>query len=239
LKNVHGDLGKVICRLLLQQISYNEKNYFPADWRVAIDGCRSTVEPRRHDQDKRSFESGSHLPDHLQREGIIQSQGPILNDKKDGVWREYSNGNGQLTKVIEYKNGVVNGVNLSFGTNGMMASDEFIINGKPEGTRTLMNNMGRVRAIENYKNGDLHGSKKTFYDDGKIQEEGNWKNGQRDGVTKWYTAAGTTSLEHTYANGALQGPVKEYDSKEELPEWVSIKTTKRTGMAGVCRFLTR
>src|SRR6187401_1268759 len=56
--------------------------------------------------------------------GNITAQGTMLNGKRDGLWRLYSNGNGQLSQVSEYKDGEISGANILFGTNGMISSDE-------------------------------------------------------------------------------------------------------------------
>lgn len=145
--------------------------------------------------------------------GNITSQGTLQNGKREGMWRTYANGNGMLSQVSEYKNGIINGANILFGTNGMVLTDETFKDNKLNGTRTTMNNMGRVKTVETYTDGILNGSKKTFYEDGKPQEEGFWKNGQRDGLTRWFNAKGVVSLEYTYSNGILQGETREYNEK--------------------------
>jgi len=71
--------------------------------------------------------------------GNITVQGTELNGKREGLWRIYSNGNGQLSQVSEYKNGEISGANILFGSNGMMTTDETFRNKKLEGTRTKEN----------------------------------------------------------------------------------------------------
>ena len=161
--------------------------------------------------------------------GNITAQGTMINGKRNGVWRVYSNGNGMLTQISEYKDGVISGANITFGNNGMIASDETYKDNKLHGTRTLMNNMGRPKSVEPYTDGVLNGLKRTVYEDGKPQEEGNWKNGHRDGVTRWYNSKGLISLQYTYVNGVLQGPVKEYDDKGKIRRMGEYKDNNESG----------
>src|SRR6185295_9382223 len=87
--------------------------------------------------------------------GIMKSQGYMLNGKKEGAWREYSDGSGMISKIEEYKDGKKRGMTVTFTANGMIGSDETYMNDKLEGQRTVMNNGGRVKSVENYKNGIL------------------------------------------------------------------------------------
>src|SRR5690349_12117852 len=71
--------------------------------------------------------------------GTITAQGTLLNGKREGIWRAYANGNGQLSQISEYRQGEVEGASVLFNTNGMVAADETYRNNKLNGTRTLMN----------------------------------------------------------------------------------------------------
>jgi antitoxin component YwqK of YwqJK toxin-antitoxin module len=143
--------------------------------------------------------------------GTLKMQGYMLNNKKEGVWREYNEGSGMVTKMEEYRNGEKNGASMTFGPGGAVIADENYVNGKLSGHRTTYSNGGRMKSTEYYIDGKLNGVRKTYYDNSKMQEEGNWKNGERDGKTTWYLQSGTPSLEYTYKEGRLEGPTVSYD----------------------------
>ena len=145
--------------------------------------------------------------------GLLKMQGSRLEHKKNGVWREYNEGSGMITRLEEYKAGKKHGALLQFASNGTLLTDETYVNDVLQGYRTTYSNGGRVKTSEYYNDGKLNGPRKTYYDNSKIQEEGNWKNGERDGKTTWYLQTGTPSLEYTYKDGTLDGPSVSYDDK--------------------------
>lgn len=152
----------------------------------------------------------------LNFKGVMTEQGHKVSGRKNGVWREYANGNGLLTKLTEYKMGRKNGACITFSVIGQVTVDETFVNDTLQGKRTTYLNNGRVKTTEYFIDGILNGEKKSYYEDTKIQEEAFYKNGVRDGVSKWYRQNGKTALEYNYKNGELQGPAKEYDDNGVL-----------------------
>ncbi|MFN8142941.1 MAG: toxin-antitoxin system YwqK family antitoxin [Bacteroidia bacterium] len=152
----------------------------------------------------------------LNFKGVLTEQGYMKNGRKDGVWREYVNGNGILSKLTEYNMGRKNGASISFSVIGQATVDETFVNDTLQGKRTTYLSNGRIKNTENYLNGQLTGEKKSFYEDTKIQEEALYKNGVRHGLSKWYKQNGKPSLEYNYVEGDLQGPAKEYDDNGVL-----------------------
>lgn len=151
--------------------------------------------------------------------GNIQAQGFVFQGKKDGVWREYNDGNAALNKIAEYKEGVLNGASITISTSGSVQSEETYINGKKNGQRRTYSYFGgRLKMSETYKDDALDGMKKIFYEEGNIQEEGYYKNGKRDGVVKWYLENGNLSMEYLYKNGELEGVAKAYDENGKLKQ---------------------
>jgi len=151
--------------------------------------------------------------------GMIRARGSMLNGKKDGVWREYSEANGVITKLTEYTGGVANGASLAFGFNGNIMVDETLKNDKKTGERLAYGQYGgRIKSFETYSNDTLDGVKKVYYDDGKIQEDGFYKNGLRNGTVKWFKQNGVPTMEYTYENGVMDGPAKIYDDNGKLKQ---------------------
>jgi antitoxin component YwqK of YwqJK toxin-antitoxin module len=160
--------------------------------------------------------------------GILQ-QGFMAEGKKDGLWREYSEGNGKLSKMEEYSHGKRNGASITVHINGSITSDVTYMNDSLNGISTHMSNYGNVKLMETYNNGILDGRRRMFYDGGQLQEDGMYKNGQRIGLTKWYKGDGTISAEHTYSNGILNGPAKEYDEKGRIKMSGQFLNNNETG----------
>lgn len=152
----------------------------------------------------------------LNFKGVMTEQGTKVNGRKHGVWREYANGNGILSKVTEYNMGRKNGACITLSVIGQVTVDETYVNDTLQGKRTVYQSNGRIKNSENYLNGLLTGERKSYYDDTKIQEEALYKNGVRDGLSKWYKQNGKPSLEYNYKNGNLEGQAREYDDNGAL-----------------------
>ena len=91
--------------------------------------------------------------------GDVSSQGFMLHGKRDGVWREYNEGNAALIKVAEYKEGVLNGATVIVSTSGSVQTEETYFNGKKNGPRITYSYFGgRLKMTENYKDDVLNGT---------------------------------------------------------------------------------
>jgi len=91
----------------------------------------------------------------------------------------YEMGNGKLTKLREYTNGVRNGASITVHINGPITSDETYLNDQPKRPAGQDEQLRQVKLIENYKDGIFRSLRKMFYDNAQVQEEGIYKNGQR------------------------------------------------------------
>ena len=94
--------------------------------------------------------------------GKVKAQGKMVNQKKEGVWREYNDNTGIPIKAEEYHNGEKEGASLKFSTNGVITADETYRNGKKEGQQMSISTSSRIESVENYHDGLLDGNKKTF-----------------------------------------------------------------------------
>ncbi len=151
--------------------------------------------------------------------GNVRYRGFMLNGKKDGVWREYSESSGLMTRLTEYKNGIPHGATVSYGQVGNIEREETFLNGKKNGEAiTYIVFGGKMKVFETFKDDILDGARKLFYEDGKIQEEGSYQNGQRNGLVKWFKQNGNPTLEYSYENGVLKGPAKVYDENGKLKQ---------------------
>jgi antitoxin component YwqK of YwqJK toxin-antitoxin module len=161
--------------------------------------------------------------------GALKMQGDVLNGKLEGVWREYNEGTGQMTRLEEYTQDVRDGVALHFAPNGTLTTDETYVNGKLNGYRTTYGNNGRIKTSEYYVDGLLEGIRKTYYENSHVQEKGNWSHGERDGSTVWFLQSGYPYLEYTYKNGQLEGPSVSYDEKGVKTQEGMFRNNKEDG----------
>lgn len=161
--------------------------------------------------------------------GHLMAQGTKFQGRKHGVWREYMNGNGILTKLEEYEMGRKNGCFLSFSILGQVTIDETFRNDTLQGQRTQFLNNGRIKTIEHYVNGIVEGEKKSYYENTSLQEETYLKNGIRDGLTRWFYMNGNPSLEYTYKMGTLEGAAKEFGEDGQLKREGFYKNNEQDG----------
>src|SRR5258706_272099 len=85
--------------------------------------------------------------------GMLDQQGYMSDGKRDGVWREYHGENGMLSKLVEYKNGILDGPSVTFLLSGTVSLDETYKNDKLDGSRIEMNSYGNLKTLETYKDG--------------------------------------------------------------------------------------
>lgn len=138
--------------------------------------------------------------------------GDFLNSKKEGIWKMYYE-TGAPRSLMEYKNGVVNGVVITFDHSGFIMKEEHYVDGKLDGFCVNYHNGGKIKSYANYTAGMLNGKKVVNYDDGTRQEESNWSMGKKNGLTKWYYQGGKPLGEYYYTNDVNNGKCTLYDAK--------------------------
>lgn len=93
-------------------------------------------------------------------------------------------------------------------SNGKLASEGTIVNGKPDGYW------------------------KTYYESGLLKSEGNRKNGQLEGQWKFYSETGKLNLEYEYKDGKKNGFKRVYDNETAaLISEEAFSDDKRNGMS--------
>ncbi len=115
--------------------------------------------------------------DIIARSGDSKKEGNVFKGKYKGKWKHYHKG--ILMKIENYKNGVLNGVFLSF------------------------NRIGDTIYQTNFKNGNGK-YKAYYYKTGILKEEGNYKNGKKEGEWCFYTKNGTKTKTTVYNKGIPQ-----------------------------------
>ncbi len=143
---------------------------------------------------------------------LPQEQGDLLNGKKEGIWRMYYE-TGSPRSIMEYHNGVVNGMVMTLDHSGFIMKEEHYVDGKLDGFSINYHNGGKIKSYATYSAGILNGKKVVNYDDGTRQEESNWSMGKKNGLTKWYYQGGKPLGEYYYTNDVNNGKCTLYDTK--------------------------
>jgi antitoxin component YwqK of YwqJK toxin-antitoxin module len=131
------------------------------------------------------------------------AEGLYVNEKRDSIWKFYS----------EFDSVVV--------------SEEFYKDGKKEGISRIFYPDGTVAERSNWKNGTRSGLWEQYYTDGKLKLKCAYNNDLKDGPLKTYHMSGKIWLTGQYINGDADGTwiyitdngeieKKEYYSKGRL-----------------------
>ena len=86
--------------------------------------------------------------------GYGQSSGKWKNGKKYGEWNNYDS-NGQLTTLLNYINGQLNGIAIHYGFGDKVLRTEMWKNDKLDGVSEYFNLDGSFRDRETFKAGEL------------------------------------------------------------------------------------
>jgi antitoxin component YwqK of YwqJK toxin-antitoxin module len=162
------------------------------------------------------------------QQGMLHEAGNLFKGKKEGVWRTYNDHDG-LSSLIEYRDGIINGIRIDFDESSNVSVDANMRNGKLVGKRTEFRYGTVKKSVENYKDGVLDGNKKVFYEGGTLQEDGNYKQGKRDGLITWYNQQEKPTIEYTYKTGVIDGPAKTYFASGKVQTEGNYKNDNETG----------
>lgn len=113
-------------------------------------------------------------------DGNLLSEESYLGDKRHGVVKNYYPENGKISEIINYESGIRNGDWLRFFDDGVLMSRGF------------------------YVNDLLHGAVQFFYPDGKLHIKGQYVEGMKDGIWEYFTPEGKPDYEEHYTKGMLR-----------------------------------
>lgn len=158
--------------------------------------------------------------------GYIQ-EGKTVDGKKEGEWVTFQDG--KRVASITYKDGLMNGLVLSWHDNGQMAdsayykndsafgtSKSWFDNGKlnhvvhydslsrKDGVEFVYYENGSVRQTIEYHQGKYHGKWVDFYENGLIEFVNFYKYGKREGKWIYFSNNGDTLKIEYYKDGILQ-----------------------------------
>ena len=95
--------------------------------------------------------------------------------------------NGQVKKLVQFKNGKEDGPATYWNENGQKASEVNYKDGEPDGLWTEWNKDGTERFRHTFKDGKEDGLSTGWYENGQKEYERTYKDGKQDGLsTGWY-----------------------------------------------------
>lgn len=160
--------------------------------------------------------------------GLLTGEGKYVNEKKDSLWKFYSN-TGKLLSIENYINGVKNGVAYVYYSNGEIAEEKNWKNGVLEGVCKKYFETGQLKYQSQFINNKVEGKATFYHPSGKVSIEGTYKNDLKEGSWKYYKEDGTLERTDEYVNGLFQGkkdpnviPKEQVEKERKLSEQFEV-----------------
>ncbi|MCX6285649.1 MAG: hypothetical protein NTY96_00865 [Bacteroidetes bacterium] len=131
------------------------------------------------------------------------AEGKYMNEKKDSIWRYYSDYDGVMLSEESYNSGVKNGVFRTFYSKGTIAELIHYREGKKEGEWVQYFEDGKLKFKGSYAGDEKDGPFTGYYPNGKINLSGAYKAGHKDGAWIIYEENGDVMRSEKYFEGAL------------------------------------
>ena len=146
--------------------------------------------------------------------GTMRITGEVLNGQKNGTWTECHPGSDMPHYIIQYKEGMIDGLYLEIDRQAYLIKKTEYKNNLINGTACEWSRGGKILKKQDFKEGKLDGKSYIYYDNGFMQEEAEYKNGKRNGITTWYVYAdkeqGGKVATFTYVDGKFEGVQEIY-----------------------------
>jgi len=81
--------------------------------------------------------------------GQISNEGPILNDKRTGEWKNYYK-TGELWNIVFFKDDLADSTTVAYYQNGKIRYQGQYVKGQKSGTWKLFTDKGEIKEIKNY-----------------------------------------------------------------------------------------
>jgi antitoxin component YwqK of YwqJK toxin-antitoxin module len=146
--------------------------------------------------------------------GKLIGEGKYVSEKKDSVWKFYSE-EGKLLSEEGYANGIKVGPSKVYYANGQVSEEKIYKAGKLDGTVKKYFENGQLKYIGKYVADKVEGKVVFYYPSGKVNAEGVYKNDLKEGPWKYYAEDGKVERTDVYVGGKMNSTDKEYISKEE------------------------
>jgi len=141
------------------------------------------------------------------------AEGIFIDEKKDSLWKFYSEYDGTLVSEENYKNGKKDGISISYYNTGVKAEQTTWENGVRNGPWKTYYTDGKLKLKCTYKNDLKDGPIKTYHMSGKIWLTGQYINGDADGTWTYVTEKGEVEKKEYFDKGRLV-KTEEFIKKE-------------------------
>ncbi len=131
------------------------------------------------------------------------AEGSYKNEKKDSLWKYYSDYDGLLLSEESYTFGNKNGSSKTFYPNGNVAELIHFIDGKKEGEWVQYFDDGKIKFKGFFAGDEKEGAFTGYYPGGKINLSGSYKSGHKDGIWIFYEENGAVIRSDTYSEVAV------------------------------------
>lgn len=126
--------------------------------------------------------------------------------------------NGSVTSVSEYKNGKLDGYQITYYPGGMTKEERYYKNGMKTGEHKGWWESGRLKFVYNYSNDEFDGNVKVWNEAGMLFNDFNYVNGKEEGLQKAWTADGEIQANYFVKENRKYGITGVKDCKTELPQ---------------------
>lgn len=126
-------------------------------------------------------------------DGILLAEGIYVDQKKDSIWRIYTEIEGLLLSEETYKNNILNGL-----------------------TKVYYPETGQLSETLEYVDGNKEGPWITYYENAKIHSEGSFINNQIDGPISYFHLNSQIQVKGQYKSGERVGVWQTYDEDGQL-----------------------
>ncbi len=135
--------------------------------------------------------------------GKPMAEGRFVDEKREGLWKFYSEQDGALISEENYRNGKKEGVAKNFFPGQGVAELSNFRDGIHEGTWEQYYADGKVKFRCTYKNDMKEGPVTGYSASGKVLMNGTYKNGSPDGLWTYFDEKGKVTKKETYERGLL------------------------------------
>lgn len=126
--------------------------------------------------------------------------------------------NGAVTSVSEYRNGKLDGYQITYYSNGMTKEERHFENGLKTGEHKGWWENGKLKFVYNYSNDEFNGNVKVWNELGMLFNDFNYVNGKEEGLQKAWTADGEIQANYFVKDNRKYGITGVKDCKTELPQ---------------------
>lgn len=148
---------------------------------------------------------------------------------RDGTYKEWHN-NGQISKIYNYKCGILDGLSEEWYPNGQYHVRCSYENGKKNGVFEEWYTTGQIYDQSIYKDGKLDGKIEKFHANGVMMKRSTYKNGISDGLCEKWHENGQLAIRFTHKNGKRDGLFESWHDNGQMKERYMYKKGKRNGL---------